>query len=194
MILPKKNEANFGYFWKNVTAKESIDGGLGVVRRQKIMKSYNSALDPFGQALLDYWRGNESAMLIHEFKTGEKKPLPVSVFFRSHGKFLPTDNVFEYCRGHILVVGAGIGVHALELENRGYEVTAIDICPQAVQIMKELGIKDVRQQNFMQFEDESFDTLCVLGHNIWHVRNLKRNKRITPQMRNAFETRRPDIG
>ena len=52
-------------------------------------------------------------------------------------------------------------------------VSVIDICPQAVQIMKELGIKDVRQQNFMQFEDESFDTLCVLGHNIGMCETLK---------------------
>ena len=137
------------------------------------MQSHNSALEPFGQALLAYWRGNESAMLLHEFKTGEKKALPVSVFFRSHGEFLPTDNVFENCRGHILVVGAGTGVHALELENRGYEVTAIDICPQSVQIMKKRGIKDVRQQDFMQFEGERFDTLCVLGHNIGMCETLK---------------------
>ena len=128
--------------------------------------SCNSALEPFGQALLAYWRGNESAALIHEFKTGQKKSLPVSVFFRSHGEFLSTENAFEYCRGQILVVGAGTGVHALELEKQGYEVTAIDICPQAVQIMKERGIKDPRQQDFLQFDGESFDTIFMLGHNI----------------------------
>ena len=82
-------------------------------------ESCNSALEPFGQALLAYWRGNDSAALIHEFKTGQKRSLPVSVFFRSHGEFLPTDNAFEYCLGRILVVGAGTGVHALELEKMG---------------------------------------------------------------------------
>ncbi len=137
------------------------------------MKSYKLALDPFGQALLAYWRGNESAVLIHEFRTGEKKSLPVSVFFRSIGNFLPTDNAFENCRGHILVVGAGTGVHAFELEKRGYKVTAIDICPQAVQIMKERGIKDAKQQDFLQFEGERFDTLFVLGHNIGMCETLK---------------------
>ncbi len=138
-----------------------------------MIKSFNSALDPFGQALFAYWRGNESAVLIHEFKTGKKKSLPVSVFFRSHGEFLPTDNAFENCRGHILVVGAGTGVHALELEKRGHAVTAIDICFQAVQIMKERGIKDVRQQDFMQFDGERFDTLFMLGHNIGMCETLK---------------------
>lgn len=131
------------------------------------MKEKNlSALDPFGQALLAYWRGNKSATLVHEFKTGQKKTLPVSVFFRSHGEFLLTDYAFEYCRGKILVVGAGTGVHALELEKLSYEVTAIDICPQAVQIMRERGIEDVRQQDFFQFESEKFDTIFMLGLNI----------------------------
>ncbi|WP_124326900.1 class I SAM-dependent methyltransferase [Desulfonema ishimotonii] len=136
-------------------------------------KSYSLSLEPFGQALLAYWRGNESAALIHEFKTGQKKSLPVSVFFRSHGEFLPTENAFGYCRGRILVVGAGTGVHALELEKQGYEVTAIDICPQAVHIMRERGIRDARQQDFLQFDGESFDTIFMLGHNIGMCETLK---------------------
>ncbi len=136
-------------------------------------ESYKSPLESFGQALLAYWRGNESAVLIHEFRTGQKKSLPVSVFFRSHGEFLPTDNAFENCQGQILVVGAGTGVHVLELEKRGYEVTAIDICPQAVHIMKERGIKDARQQDFLQFDGERFDTIFMLGHNIGLCKTLK---------------------
>ena len=112
-------------------------------------------------------------MLIHEFKDGKEKLLPVSVFFRSHGEFLTTDNAFEHCQGHVLVVGAGTGVHALELENRGYEVTAIDICPQAVHIMKERGIKDTRQQDFFGFDGERFDTIFMLGHNIGMCETLK---------------------
>lgn len=138
-----------------------------------MIDSNNPSLEPFGQALLAYWRGNKSVELMHEFKNGRKKPLPVSVFFRSHEEFLTTDNAIEFCRGQILVVGAGTGVHALELEKRGYEVTAIDICPQAVQIMKERGLTNVRQQDFMQFEDECFDTLCMLGHNLGMCKTLK---------------------
>jgi 2-polyprenyl-3-methyl-5-hydroxy-6-metoxy-1,4-benzoquinol methylase len=140
---------------------------LSLLCENKKMRDSNSpALEPFGQALFAYWRGKKSAELIHEFKNGQKKPLPVSVFFRSHKGFLTTDNAIEYCRGPILVVGAGTGVHALELEKQGYEVTAIDICPQAVQIMIERGIKDARQQDFLQFNSKRFDTIFMLGHNI----------------------------
>ena len=130
------------------------------------MKKSSSALEPFGRALLSCWRGNKTATLIQEYRTGQKKSLPVSVFFRTHNDFFPTENAFGYCRGRILVVGAGTGIHALELEKRGYEVTAIDICPQAVQIMRERGIKDVRQQDFQTFGGETYDTILMLGQNI----------------------------
>ena len=138
------------------------------------MKEFSpSALEPFGQALLAYWRGDKSTTLIHEFKTGQKKSLPVSVFFRTHSEFFPTENALVYCRGRILVVGAGTGVHALELEKRGYEVTAIDICRQAVQIMRERGIKEVRQQDFLKFEGKTYDTILMLGRNIGMCETLK---------------------
>lgn len=136
-------------------------------------ESYNSALKPFGEALIAYWRGNKSAELVHEFKTGQKKSLPVSVFFRSKEEFLMTDNAFEYCRGRILIVGAGTGVHALELEKQGHDVTDIDICPQAIQIMKDRGIKEARQQDFLQFDGDYFDTIFMLGHNIGMCQTLK---------------------
>lgn len=136
-------------------------------------KYYNLPLEPLGDALLDYWQGNESAVLVLEFETGLKKSLPVSEFFRSQNNYFPTEKALEYCRGHILVVGAGTGVHALELEKRGYEVTAIDICPQAVHIMRVRGAKDARQQDFFSFDGERFDTIIMLGHNIGMCETLK---------------------
>lgn len=110
---------------------------------------------------------------MHECKTGQKKSIPVSVFFRTDSEFFPTENVFEYCQGRILDVGAGTGIHALELEKQGFEVTAIDICPQAVQIMRERGIGDVQQQDFLQFEGETYDTILMLGQNIGICETLK---------------------
>ena len=131
-----------------------------------------TALDPFGQALLDYWNGNRSAVLVHEFKTGQRHSLPVSVFFRSPEELYPTEQAFGHCQGRILVVGAGTGVHALVLEKQGFQVTAIDICPQAVQIMDARGVKDARHEDFFEFDQGPFDTLFMLGHNIGICRTL----------------------
>jgi 2-polyprenyl-3-methyl-5-hydroxy-6-metoxy-1,4-benzoquinol methylase len=47
------------------------------------------------------------------------------------------------CFGKVLDVGAGVGSHALQLQEFGIDVTAIDISAHAVTIMKQRGIKKV---------------------------------------------------
>ena len=136
------------------------------MRIEKRRESDPSALEPFGQALLAYWGGDKSAMLVHELKSRRKKAIPVSNFFRDPSGFFQTEKACPFCRGRILVVGAGTGVHAVELERTGFEVTAIDVCPQAVRIMKERRLKDARHADFFQFEGESYDTILMLGQNI----------------------------
>jgi 2-polyprenyl-3-methyl-5-hydroxy-6-metoxy-1,4-benzoquinol methylase len=135
-----------------------------------------SALDPFGGALLAYYRGNKSTQLIQEYKSGRKVSIPASVFFRNLEDFYPTENAFVYCRGRILVVGAGTGVHALELEWQKYQVTAIDVNTKAVQIMKERGVKDIRKCDFFEFSGELYDTILMLGHNIGMCETVDRIK------------------
>ena len=125
-----------------------------------------SALDPVGIALLAFWKGDKSVHLTQEYKSGYVKSIPVSIFFRSIKDFFPTEEVFSYCRGRVLVVGAGTGVHALELERQGYTVTALEVNTHAVKIMKERGVKDIRHSDFFQFSGETFDTILMLGHNI----------------------------
>lgn len=135
-----------------------------------------TALDPFGEALLAYWRGNKSTQLIQEYKSGRKISLPASVFFRNLKDFYPTENALAYCRGRILVVGAGTGVHALELERQGYDVTAVEVNTQAVQIMKERGVKEIRKCDFFDFSGELYDTILMLGHNIGICETVDRIK------------------
>ena len=144
------------------------------------------SLDPLGQALLEYWNGNPSAVLIHEFKNGDKRELPVSVFFRSPDGFFPTEKALPHCRGRVLVVGAGTGVHALELERAGHGVTAMDICPEAVQIMKERGVKDARHRDFFQFNEGRYDTILMLGQNIGMCQNLQGIKGLLDRCRSLL--------
>lgn len=130
------------------------------------MKRKELALKSFGKALMAYWQGDKSSQLLQEYRSGDKKYIPVSVFFREKDVFFPTEQVFGYCHGRILVVGAGTGVHALELERLGYQTTSLEINDQAVIIMRERGVKDIRHCDFYDFPGESYDTILMLGHNI----------------------------
>ena len=60
--------------------------------------------------------------------------------------------------GKTLDVGAGSGCHSLVLQEKGIDVTAIDISPLSVETMKERGIKKVMEQDFFT-QEEQYDTI-----------------------------------
>ena len=45
-------------------------------------------------------------------------------------------------------MGAGSGCHSLVLQEKGIDVTAIDISPLSVETMKEREVKNVMEQDF----------------------------------------------
>lgn len=130
---------------------------------------------PFGRALLAYHRGESSAELIIRRDDGLEVALPVGHFFRSRDEFSPGERLaLERCSGRVLDLGAGSGLHSLELLRRGREVTAIDISPDAVRVMIDRGVPDARQADAFRFREGPFDTLLMLGHGIGAVGDLTR--------------------
>lgn len=130
-------------------------------------------MTPHGMALLSYFRGNSETRLLTRRDDGFEAPLPVSVFFRSPAEFWPIEVMaLERCEGHVLDIGAGSGLHSLWLESEGRRVTALDISPEAAEIMIERGLRDVRCADILAFEGGPFDTLLMLGHGIGIVGDL----------------------
>ncbi len=131
------------------------------------------AMDPFGLALLAYFEGGAEAQLILRRDDGQQALLPVGLFFRGPSEFTPIENAaMERCTGHVLDVGAGSGLHSLFLQRRGLAVTAIDISPHAVKVMKQRGITDVHGADVFGFRGGRFDTLLMLGHGIGMVETI----------------------
>ncbi len=77
--------------------------------------------------------------------------------------------------GRVLDVGAGAGCHSLALQERGADVTAIDISPLSVDVMLRRGVKDARVADLF---DESFagcyDTVLMLMNGSGIVGRLER--------------------
>jgi len=103
------------------------------------------------------------------------EPTPVEEFYRPDDQPLPEleRKALGLCRGRILDLGAGAGRHALELQHRGFEVTAIDVAPEAVQVMAERGVTDARCGDFNTVAGEHFDTIVLLMHGIGLVGTLE---------------------
>ena len=101
---------------------------------------------PHGRALRDYAAGDASATVVVHDDRGGREEFPVSVWFRGPGELWALERAaLALCRGRVLDVGAGTGVHALALQGRGLEVVAIDALPEAVEVMRRRGVRDARR-------------------------------------------------
>jgi len=135
---------------------------------------YGERWGPLGRALLDFHRGATSARIIVHTDIWLDEPTPVEEFYRPDDLPLPEleRTALGLCRGRTLDLGAGAGRHALDLQQRGLEVTAIDVAPEAVEVMRDRGVTDARCGDFTALEGERFDTILLLMHGIGLVGTL----------------------
>ncbi len=129
--------------------------------------------DIFSIAFHDYLAGNTRENLKVKVDIGGNEKLPVAYFFREFEQMPFWEQmVLNQCKGRVLDVGAGAGSHALYLQGKGFNVTAIDISIGAVNCMKQRGIKDARLQDFFSLDDEKFDTILFLMNGTGMARSL----------------------
>lgn len=129
---------------------------------------------PYGAALRDWFGGDRSGGLILTSDLGEHEELPVEVFFREPDAFFSFERAaLDLCRGRVLDVGAGTGLHALVLQERGHDVVALEVDPEAAKIAGERGVLDVRREDAFAFHDsEPFDTVLMLMNGVGIVGTL----------------------
>lgn len=116
--------------------------------------------DVHGAALLDCYRGRvDGTLIVHQ--DGVRDDVPAAFWLRQ--SFSPLEErALQLCRGRILDVGAGAGLHSLELQQRGQQVMAIDVSTDCVTIMRERGVREARVEDMFEFKAEPFDTILSL--------------------------------
>ena len=119
--------------------------------------------DLFGQAILDYQTNNSPEDLLTETSISEADEMPVEYLFRSFEKMPQLEQqALKLAKGKILDVGCGAGSHSLYLQNKGLDVTAIDISANAINACQLRGLKNTRMQNVLALQNETFDTILLL--------------------------------
>jgi 2-polyprenyl-3-methyl-5-hydroxy-6-metoxy-1,4-benzoquinol methylase len=121
---------------------------------------------PLGEAMLDYQRGDKMAQFLVKSSVEADRTVPVSAFYRENA-LLPMieTHALRHCRGKVLDAGAGSGPHSLVLQKKGYDVTAIDISPQAVEVMQARGVKKAFCSDLFAYEGK-FDTVLMMMNGI----------------------------
>ena len=131
-------------------------------------------MDIFGLALLDFFYYDTSETLWLHNNYGEKEEMPVDVFFRTKDEISELESIaLNLCIGKTLDIGAGVGSHALILQNNGIDVTALEVSKNACQIMDERGVQKISNQNIFDYRSEKFDTVLLLMNGIGLCGTLK---------------------
>ena len=129
--------------------------------------------DLFGKAILDFQTNNSPEDLITETNISEADEMSVDYLFRSFNEMPKLEKkALQLCKGKVLDVGCGAGSHSLYLQKKGFQVTAIDISENAIKACKLRGLNDVRAQNILVLENESFDTILLLMNGTGIFRTL----------------------
>lgn len=77
------------------------------------------------------------------------------------------DWVYERVHGAVLDVGCGAGRSALVLQERGFDVLALDPSPGAAEVCRRRGVRDVLVGTVSDLPpDRRFDTSLLLGNNL----------------------------
>lgn len=124
--------------------------------------------DVYGEALQEFHVNNElSAPLLLHSTYGDIEEMPIEVFYRTEEDFPELEFIaLSLCDGHVLDVGAGVGSHALYLQDKNFTVTALEISGTACNIMRQRGVQDIIQQDFFLLENQKYDTLLFLMNGI----------------------------
>lgn len=127
-----------------------------------------------GQAILDYWKTGRAEKIRVFSPMFEEDEMPVEILFRKYEDMPAIErHAMDISRGKILDVGAGAGCHALVLQQRGMDVTAIDISPLSVEAMKGRGVQKVLEQDFYTLEGQ-FYTILLLMNGVGIVGTMER--------------------
>jgi len=120
-------------------------------------------LDLFGKAILDYQTNNSPEELVTETNISEADEMSVAYLFRGFNDMPKLEKkALELANGKILDVGCGAGSHALYLEEKGFDITAIDISANAIEACRLRGLKNAKVQNVLDLENQKFDTILLL--------------------------------
>jgi len=137
--------------------------------------------DIFGKALMEYCKGDKTPLMIRRDDGYVEKERFLDIVFSEYDKWDEFERMaLEHVKGMTLDVGCGAGRHSLWLQEKGFEVVAVDVSPLAVEVSKSKGVRDCRVMDAtnLSFPPNSFDTILLMGNNFGVAGNAEGAKRM----------------
>jgi SAM-dependent methyltransferase len=125
--------------------------------------------DAFGRALRTHHDGGHGYVIVERDDGLVSPSAGAELYFGGPDEWPERERrAVDGADGRILDVGCGAGRHALALQERGHDVTAIDVSEGAVEVARDRGVDDARVLDVTDVADEldgAYDTVLMLGNN-----------------------------
>src|SRR5713101_1215117 len=124
--------------------------------------------DVYGRLIYDYFRGKALGVEIVERDDGFVNSGGGEAYLSQYKDWPARErSAIRFAKGRVLDIGCGGGRHSLFLQEKGLDITGVDISPLAVRVCRTRGLKDAR---LMSIDDVGpslgrLDTILMLGNN-----------------------------
>jgi SAM-dependent methyltransferase len=123
--------------------------------------------DPIGHAISDYYHRTFPGKLWIHNTYGPKEEMPIAIYFRDIEEMPEMERVaLQVCEGRVLDIGAGAGSHVLWLQDYDFDVAALEISPNACQVMRKRGVRKIIKEDIMLYQGGKYNTLLLLMNGI----------------------------
>ncbi len=123
--------------------------------------------DLFGKALYDFYQGRFQPPLVLHNTYGDPEEIPVEGYFFDENQISEMEDfALSLCRGRILDAGAAAGRHVMILQDRGLDVTGLEVSRLCCNLMRARGVRKVVHGDIHKRKAEGFDTVMMLMNGI----------------------------
>jgi SAM-dependent methyltransferase len=140
----------------------------------------NAIKDATGQAIWAAFNGKYGFEVV-ERDDGFVVGGTTAQYFSEFKDWLPHEKkAIKYVKGKVLDIGCGAGKHAIYLQNKKFNVTAIDVSPLAIKVCKKRGLKKAQVLSVEKVGSlkTEFDTVLLLGNNWGVLQNIKKAQKV----------------
>ena len=144
--------------------------------------------DVFGMAVNDYQNGHYTEDIKTYSSLDEEDVIPVSYLFRTFDEMPKIEQkALQLAHGKVLDIGAGAGNHALYLQNKGLDVTALDHSGGCITVCRQRGVKSTILSNILDYSEERYDTMLLLMNGVGLAGKLKNLSRFLQHLASLLQ-------
>ena len=119
--------------------------------------------DVMGSAMENYFEKNDNTPIRVFINKSEEPEMYPSVFFRPYKNMLKYEKIaLKISKGKVLDLGCGAGCHSLYLQNKGFDVTAVEVSKKSANVALSQGVNKVINEDWRNLTLKNFDTVLVL--------------------------------